>query len=314
MLVAGTAHGANTSPLVVEPNDATRAVDPSAQTATEPAPRPLPTDGRLPPELSPKPAPPTLMSAQELEQRNRLLRAYVHGYVRGANFEEGFGYVYVALGVLGLAVGAASLRDDPAFGTAWTAGFGASTLAFGASLAASRDTRVDVLRATPKFVGGVIMLGFAVARDPYPLPRVTSVAASSTSFMLAAFDVANALARQTKLSTLRSERDRLDAGDVDTTELRAIEHDFLGSQVPLGPSIYAIPLGIGAAVSLVPAFDGHYSQAERTWSAVIGSTLGLTCVLSLLSVQPVSHYSAQLNSLGFELVASPTNLGFRYRF
>ncbi len=314
MLVARTAHGAGKPPLLSVPNDAARAVEPSTVPSAAPLPARSLTDASLPPELSPKPAPPALMSAQDLEVRNRLLRAHVHNYVRLANWDEGFGYVYAALGVLGLYVGVASLRDDAAFGTAWTAGFGASTLAFGASLAASRDTRVDVLRAMPEFTIGVTFLGSAVARDPYPMPRLTAAAASGAFFVLTAFDATNAFARQTKLSTLRRERDRLDAGDVDVTELRAIEHDFLAMQVPIARSLYAIPLGIGAVVSLVPAFDGHYDQAERTWSGVTGSLLGFTCLAALLAPEPVSLYTAQLSRLGFELVASPTNVGFRYRF
>lgn len=266
-------------------------------------------------ETLPEPSPPPeWLTPQQLELRNRLLRTYVHEYVRRANINEGFGYFYAALGVYGLVVGAASWKTDRGLAAAWTVGFGASTLAFGASLAASRDTRVDFFAPLASLNTGIATLGAAVANDPGPLPRLSMASASGAFFVLAFMDTVNALAHESKLSTLRSERDRLDAGNVSAAELRVTEHDFLGTDVPFGSGAHAAPLGLGGALAFVPAFGKQYTKQEQTAAAITGSVLILGGVLTLLTPNLVPHYKNTLSTSGLSLLASPANVGFRYRF
>jgi hypothetical protein len=239
----------------------------------------------------------------------------MHEYVRRANLGEGFGYGFAAFGVLGMAIGISAWHEDKGLAAAWTAGFGAGTAAFAASLAASRDTRVDVLTTLIPFDSGVAFLGPAVARDPGPIPRFSSASASGAFFVVALFDSINALTRQSKLSTLRADRDRLDVGDLPSRELSSAEHDFLGTHVPFGPGMQALPLGVGGGLALVPAFDSrHYSKEEQTYSVVVGSLLGLDSLILALAVNLVPSYTKNLNAAGLSLMASPTNSGLRYQF
>jgi hypothetical protein len=285
LFVAGTAHAAETPSVPLEP----------AATVSSP------NDAMSP--------------AVELALRNLVLRKYVDDYVSLKNLNEGVGYGVAALGVAGLVVGVNVLRNgDHGTGIAWTAGFGATTLALGVSLAASRDTRVDVLSVLPPLDVGVATLGLAVLRDPVALPRLSMASASGAFFVLALFDTLNALARETKLSTLRRDRDRLDAGDVEAAELRTIERDFLGADVPFGPGVRAAPLGVGGAVALIPAFDSHYTQQQRIVAGVTGSALAVECTLEAIVPDPVPSYKRGFEAAGISLMASPTNIGFRYRF
>jgi hypothetical protein len=297
---AETARGAEPPPSTL-----TEPTTPARATATPPA-----TNGAPAAERSFTGAP----SAAELELRNRLLRVYVHEHVRRANLAEGFGYANAALGALGLVVGVTAWHADRGLAAAWTAGFGASTLAFGASLAASRDTRVDVLTVLMPFNAGVAGLGSAVADDPGVLPRLSSASFSGAFFLLAVFDTVNAFAQRTNLSTLRGERDRLDTGDVSASELHTTEHDFLGTDVPFGSGLRAAPLGVGGVIAFVPVFGGNYTKEQQTWAAVTGSLLGVDCILTLLTRNLVPSYKDSANAAGLSLMASPGNLGFRYRF
>lgn len=69
-------------------------------------------------------------------------------------------------------LGFASIKSDQGLGATCSIGFGVTTLAAGFSIAATRDTRVDVLDALIPFVGGVGFLGMALADDPGTTPRL----------------------------------------------------------------------------------------------------------------------------------------------
>jgi hypothetical protein len=299
-----TAHAAAAPPTIEETKSSTTLAR---------APSALETDGAAQTGESLSP-PAQIPTADELEARNLLLRAHIRAYVREANMIEGIGYFSAGLAAFGLYVGARAWGSDPGIAAAWTVGFGASTLAFGASLGASRDTRVDVLTTLGSFNGGVAMLGLAVTKDPGALPRLSVASASGAFFVLAVFDAVNALTRESKLSTLRRERDQLDTGDVGMADLRTIESNFIGTDVPFGPGLHAAPLGVGGLVAFVPVLDGHYTKQQQTAAAIMGSVLSLTAILTALTPNRVASYKDDLKSTGLSLMASPTNIGLRYRF
>lgn len=252
--------------------------------------------------------------ALELVSRQNLLAGYTNSFVYRKNWGEGFGYVSAAIGAIGIPVAASVYDDDKPAALTWLVGFSASTAVVGASLFATRDTRVDILEAVTQFNGGVIMLGLAVADDPGDWPRLSTGAAAGVGFGEALLLGINSFARRTPTSTLRSHRDRLQQGPVSRAELAAAERDFLGADVPFGQGILALPYGVGAVVAVVPAFDAKNSSDERLVSGLIGGVLGLDAIVIALTPTLVSSYRANTQGVGLSLLAGPGNFTLRYRF
>jgi hypothetical protein len=67
-------------------------------------------------------------------------------------------------------------------------------------------------------------------------------------------------------------------------------------------------------VAFVPVLAGHYTPQQQTAAAITASFLGLTCILVAIEPNRVASYKRDLTDTGLSLMASPTNIGFRYRF
>jgi hypothetical protein len=267
-----------------------------------------------PPQTAAPPPPVPEADAPDGAVRQRLLGSHVHEYVRRANLTEGFGYGFWVFSTAGTVLGLAVFHEDAGLGATWATGFGLTTLAAGCSMAASRDTRVDVFDVLTSFDAGVWLLGVAAADDPGNLPRLTNAAASATFFAEGLLKSINHLARTSHLTLLRADRDRLEHGQLSSAELAAFEARFVETDEPLGPGVLALPFFVGGGIALVPALDGRHNSNEQTYSAVIGSLLALDGVFSLLIPSLVPHYKAGLSTAGLSLVAGPGQTGFRYRF
>ncbi|HSU40947.1 MAG TPA: hypothetical protein VLJ38_15320 [Polyangiaceae bacterium] len=269
----------------------------------------------LPPPATAVPGAAVLQAdSPERAVRQRLLGSHVHEYVRRANVTEGFGYGFWVFSTAGTVLGVATIHEDAGLGATWTIGFGLTTLAAGCSMAASRDTRVDIFDVLTLLDAGVAFLGVAVADDPGDMPRLSTAATTATFFAEGLLRSINHLARTSHLTLLRADRDRLEHGQLSSAELAAVEARFLETEEPLGPGVLALPFFVGGGIALVPALDGRHNSNEQTFSAVFGSLLALDGVFSLFIPSLVPHYKAGLSTAGLSLVAGPGQTGFRYRF
>jgi hypothetical protein len=237
----------------------------------------------------------------------------VDAFVGRRNVAEGFGYGAAAFAALGLVVAAASPAMDRAARKAWILGFGSSTAAFGLSLLADRDTRVDVLEVLTWYDIGVAMLPGVVASDSRS--SATTWAGAGVAYFTEAVLVGiNSVARTTKLSALRSAKARLARGGSTEAELERIEQQLLDADTPFGQLTLATPFGIGAVIAVAPAFDPKSNTSERNAGIVMGGALAVTGIFTALPSNIVPSYRAALWRAGLSLEAAPTRVGLTYRF
>lgn len=287
-----------------------------------PAPAPIPASAPTQGEAAPsEPAPTTPGTDTTGEQRakrraihQKVLSIYVDGWLRQRDFQEGFGYAGVVLNGLGLGVGAAIWNEDRPFGITYVVGYGAATAAFGLSLLAERDTRVDELEVLFTSGAGISALGFAVADDPGNIPRLSTASAAGAYFTVALLQGINSLVRKTRPSTLRARRDQLSQPRLDEREFRTTERAFLDTDVPIRHGVLAAPLALGAGIAFIPVIDGHHSSDEATAAGVVTALLGLTAITMALGPNLVPSYRDLVNRTGLSISASPTRFDLRYRF
>ncbi|HEY3498844.1 MAG TPA: hypothetical protein VGK73_29335, partial [Polyangiaceae bacterium] len=133
-------------------------------------------------------------------------------------------------------------------------------------------------------------------------------------FVHGLLNAANVFSAPRARHALRRHRERLQRGKPSPRELKRIEADFLQSERPVSHGLLAVPLGLGAAVAVLPAFDDDSNGTEQTISIVGASVLALGCLFSAITLDLTSSYLANIEASGLELSMTPSRMDLAYRF
>jgi hypothetical protein len=156
----------------------------------------------------------------------------------------------------------------------------------------------------------VVGLGFAVADNPYPVPRLSSASAAAGYLGTAALITIRNLSRDTPYSTLRRNRERLERTDqpLSSEERFRIHQDLLGARGALPKWVVGTPLLVGGVVAMLPAFDDYYYQAERNYAVIIGGVMLLSGSIALIGQGPVEAYETDLKTLQLSVAVRPAGI------
>jgi hypothetical protein len=127
-------------------------------------------------------------------------------------------------------------------------------------------------------------------------------------------NLTNAMAtKSVPIARLREERELLSdpvrRARLRPAELRAVEADFFSRKPLLAPWVATLPLGIGAAVALAPAFDEQRTERARWSSGLLGGAGLLFWITSLSWEHPVDTYRYDVRRLRLAPVVTASGVG-----
>lgn len=245
----------------------------------------------------------------------KVLKERIDQLLRPQTAAEVIGAVDVVLGTtLTLLVVPENFTNERAASLSYLVGFGAIDAAAVGSLFLTRDARSRIFQVIIPTAPAVVTLGFAVAHDPHPFPRLTAGSLTAGYFATAALEGINDFSTPTPFSRLRTHQKRLESGqELSADERRTMHHDVLGARGPLPRWLIGAPMLIAGAVAVAPAFNERYSKDEKTFAGLFGGT-SLAAGLLYLFPSPVSRYEDDLDTLDISVALAPGGINARGTF
>jgi hypothetical protein len=219
--------------------------------------------------------------------------------VRSQNYENVLGGVYAGLGAFFIVGGVLLWEDDRPLAVTWISGLGASSVATGTSLLLGQDTIDFYLPLVPEINTGTVMLGFALSersRREQPVPELTGAGVAFATLGNGLLYGINQAARYGSVDRLRAHRKKFESPSrVSEEELLRIESDFLATDGPIALWVVRLPIAIGSAVALAPAFDDSYQGSQRLQSGIWGGVGLVLWFWSMFGTYPVDYYRRRLD-------------------
>lgn len=241
-------------------------------------------------------------------QHRGVLTQRIDETLKRQGLAEIFGTVDVVLASTAIVAGAVVWERDTPLAATWVVGAGLIDGAALSSLFMTRDARSSVLEGVIYLTPAIVPLGFALARDPDPFPRLTAASLAAGYATTGALTIINRALTPTSYSELRERRERLDdPRGLSEQERRALHQTLLGARGPLPKWLTGVPLIVAGGVASVPVFDGGYSKDAELIAGLLG---GLTMLTGLTFLFPgsVELYESDLQRLDISVAVAPGGL------
>jgi hypothetical protein len=254
-------------------------------------------------------------SNSEAALHRNVLAQRINEQLRVQVAAEAFGVADVVLGTtLTALIVPDNFQSNRAASLSYLVGFGAIDAAAVSSLFLTRDTRSRIFQVIMPATPAVGILGYLLAHDSHPFPRLTAGSLTAGWFTVAILEGINDFSTPTPFSTLRRHQKRIEnEQDLSADERRTMHRDLLGSRGPVPRWTLGASALISGAVAISPAFSQRYPQNERTTAALFGGGSILVGLLDFLP-GPVGRYERDLETLDISVALAPGGINARGTF